>query len=138
MDVNKPTLIATVVLVFVVGLIFGSFSGLSGTTGQVSRDFSSQIRVSPKLVGGGDSLTITVMPGSEGAERYVWFYDITPSGTLGSRKASSQQFCPHTNTCKETVTFSWRVPTGWQTGLYAATVTDVATGQKARADFRII
>lgn len=135
MDMNKPTLIATVVLVFVVGLVFGSFSGLTSiTTGQASR--TDVTTASVQLTGSGSALpgervSGRVIPGANGAEKYVYIYSIGDQGQLQVRKENCNScFCAHNNICYETEEFSWQVPSDYSPGRYVFLVTDAKTLQK--------
>ncbi len=138
-DVNKPVLIISIAVVFIVGLVFGSFTNINDViTGQgIRRVRPTFISVEPTFVEADGRITITVTPGSEGAERYVYFYTIGDMGQLRVRTDVTQQFCPHNNRCKDQQTFEYKIPSATSPGIYAATVTDVRTDEKAIALFEV-
>jgi len=138
-EINKPVLVVSIVLVFAVGLILGSFTDPSNTvTGQgIRRDRLTTISVEPTFIEADGRMTITVTPGSEGAEKYVYFYTIGDMGQLRVRTDVTQQFCSHNNRCKEPETFEYKIPSAMSPGIYAATVTDVRTEEKVIALFEV-
>ncbi len=140
MEIKKPVLVTSIAMVFVIGLVLGSFTGINNMiTGQgVRRDRLTTISVEPALVPADGRLTITVVPGSKGAEKYVYFYSIGDMGQLRVRMDVSQQFCPHNNRCKDPQTFEYKIPSAMNPNIvYAATVTDVLTDEKVKALFEV-
>jgi hypothetical protein len=127
LDINKkPVLIGSIVIIFVVGLVFGSFTNINNIiTGQgIRRDRLTTISVEPTMVQADGRMSITVTPGSEGAERYVYIYSVGDMGQLRVRTDVSQ-------------TFEYKVPSMMTPGVYAATVTDARTEEKIIALFEI-
>ncbi|MAG50577.1 hypothetical protein CL621_02970 [archaeon] len=139
MDINKPTLIASIAVVFVVGLVFGGFTNIDDAiTGQgIRRDRLTTISVEPTRVQADGRITVTVTPGSEGAERPVYFYSIGDMGQLRVRMDVTYGFCPHNNVCKDQQTFEYKIPSTWSDRTYAATVVDARTEEKIVALFEV-
>ena len=141
MEMNKSTLVATIVLIFVVGLVFGSFSGLTDvTSGQAIRTDVTTARVET-IIGHADPSGVVsgrVTPGRNGAERYVYIYSVGDRGQLQVRKDRCQScFCAHGNVCYEPEEFIWKVPIGYSPGRYAFVVTDASTLEKVYDTFTV-
>ncbi len=141
MEMNKPTLIATVVLIFVVGLVFGSFSGLTSvTSGQVTRTdvTSASVQTTDRYGLPGEYISGRVIPGANGAERYVYIYSVGDLGQLQVRRESCQScFCAHNNICYAPEEFRWQIPSSYTPGNYAFVVTDWVTKQKVYDTFSV-
>ena|SRR3989344_2392091 len=142
MDMSKPTLVATIVLVFVVGLVFGSFSGLTSvTTGQVARTevTTAYVQTLDGRAAPGGYVSGRVIPGINGAERYLYIYSIGDLGQLQVRKADCQScFCQHGNVCYNPEEFRWQIPSGYSPGRYAFVVTDAETNEKVYSTFEVL
>ena len=130
--------IGIIVLVFAVGLLIGGLSQQFGNiTGQVSKTTLTSISVTPNQVLPGDYITFNIAPGYKGTERYVYIYTIGDIGQLRVRRAVTQRFCAHTNTCKDPASVKYQIPIGFSPGKYAAVVKDAATGELVRAEFTV-
>jgi len=160
MVMNKPTLIATIVLVFIAGLIFGSFSNVEGITGHFSFGRGSStgsISISPSPRGDykfytGDRMTITVTPAgrfseAKGTENGVEFWTIRDIGGLRAYIANTEKYCIHGNVCtyeqNGVETFKWRIPMSfassvpWKTRKYGAVIEDWKTEENHVANFEV-
>ncbi len=133
MEMNKPTLVATIVLVFVVGLVFGSFSGLSNVaTGEATRTGASTCRIyiDQRSATLGDTITVTAIPGKNGCKTPISLYDVGSQGQLGTRIQDWQSFPCNGINCKQQETFDIRVAGSWTPGQYRLCAKDGVTGQQ--------
>ncbi len=160
MAIKKPTLIATIVLIFIAGLIFGSFSTVEGITGHFSfgrGPSEGSISLSPSQRGDykfytGDKMTITVTPASrfsevKGTENGVEFWTIGDIGQLRAYISNTEKYCIHGNVCtyeqNGEETFKWRIPMSFassvpeKTKKYGAVIRDWKTDEKRIVNFEV-
>lgn len=137
---ENRNVIITLVLVFIAGLLLGNIF-LSGFTGQASRKIITQIYVTPTELLTDEYLTVTVIPGSKGAESIVYPYNENEYGQI-SRVGESYEYCRSSRqstgaTCKVPVTFRYKTSIYWQPGTYFLRVYDKATESYVKAYFAI-
>ncbi len=160
MVMKKPTFIATIALVFVAGLILGSFSMVDGITGRFSfgkGPDSGSVSISPSPRGDykfytGERMTITVTPAgrfseAKGTENGVEFWTIGDIGHLRAYIANTEKYCIHGNVCtyeqNGEETFKWRIPmsfassVSWKTKKYGAAIEDWKTEETSVAYFEV-
>jgi len=133
---DNKTLVITIVLVFVVGLILGDLTS-SGTTGQVTKSGSvTSVSVSPRTINAGDLLTVTVIPGSQGASTdYVTYRENEAGGKIRIGQAM-QEYCRSSGkTCTTYQRFTLRTSPTWKEGSYYVQVLDKGTDSYVRAYF---
>jgi hypothetical protein len=160
MAMKKPTLIATIVLVLIAGLIFGSFSKVESLTGYFSfgrGPSEGSISLSPSPRGDykfytGEKVTITVIPASrfseaKGTENGVEFWTIGDIGQLRAYISNTEKYCIHGNVCTyeqhgEEI-FKWRVPVSFASSIsektrkYSAVIRDWKTDEKSAVNFEV-
>lgn len=130
--------IGIMVLIFAVGLLVGGLSQpFDGVTGQATKVRETTVSVSPSSVNPGEEISISITPGNKGTERYVYIYTLSEDNSLRVRRAVTNRFCAHTNTCKEPTTITYRIPASFSPGNYGATVKDVATGKQVWGKFNV-
>jgi len=128
--------IGIMVLIFAAGLLIGGLS--QDITGQATRGLrETTVSVSPSSVNPSEEISISIIPGSKGTERYVYIYTLSDDGSLRVRRAVTQRFCAHTNTCKEPTTITYRIPASFSPGNYGAAVKDVATKKQVWGTFKV-
>lgn len=134
----KDKQIGIIVLIFAAGLLIGGLSQpFDGVTGQATKLKTTTVSVSPSNINPGEEISISITPGSKGTERYVYIYTLGDDGSLRVRRAVTQRFCAHTNTCKEPTTIKYRIPTSFSPGTYGAAVKDVATEKQVWGTFKV-
>jgi len=138
---ENKSIIITLVLVFIVGLLLGNIL-IGGFTGQVSRDVVTQIYVEPAELLTDEDLTVTIIPGSKGATNAVFPYRENEYGQT-SRVGEGFAYCRRGRTrdtgatCKVPVTFKYGTSLHWKPGTYFLRVYDVGTKSYVRAYFAI-
>lgn len=136
---DNKSLIVTLVLVFVVGLMLGDLSS-SGPTGQVARGGAvTSVAVSPTSVDPGGLLTVSVNPGSEGSGTEYSIYRENQYGQRIRLTAGAEyEFCRASgNVCTTYQTFSVRTLNDWAPGAYYIQVYDHGTESYIRAYFTL-
>jgi|SRR3989344_3548110 len=138
----------TLVLVFAVGLIFGSLAGNnSKLTGQQSLGLGNPnapdtavITVDPDMLGTSERMLVTVIPGKNGidsSDGSVTIHRVNDIGELGVRY-DRIWLCEQAEVCYNPGTVDFVIPPSWSPGWYAAVVTDARTRVESRTDFKII
>ncbi|MAG50575.1 hypothetical protein CL621_02960 [archaeon] len=162
--VNKRVLIPVFVVIFVVGLIFGSFSEatITGYGGGIWGPWQSryttkdwllygrgtnaitEISVSPSHVLPGEPITVSIDPGSEGARKEVKIYKVNEQGYGVLKKTTMRFYSSGIKTVQrggfsifENKTFNLYTSHSWSPGLYAVKVYDIKSNQYISGHFTI-
>ena len=129
---NKNVLIGAVLIILVALLAFNL-----DITGQATKGAMTSISVSPTTIRAGDSLSVSIIPGSNGAEEKLYIYAQDEDGNL-MRKEDGFNYCRGSGaTCTKAVTFSYLTYESWIPGTYFAQIND-KSGKAALAEFTII
>lgn len=138
---NKTSMIAMCLVVFITGLAFGNFAGNGTTSTGYGTAASTIITIEPYSLEPGETLAITVIPGPNGIDQEeagVYFYRLRDDGTLSYRTGYRiRNFCDYGRTCKEPDTVYYRIPSAWTAGRYGAVVKDRVTGDLLWGEFRV-
>lgn len=132
MEKDNKILVGAVIIILVALVAFN----LSKITGQVTKE-TTTITVNPKIIGAGDIISISVVPGSEGAENEMRIYYEDENGNL-IRKVQQHEMDRKTGgRLTRGITFSYRTYSTWVDGKYYVVVEDKATGEDIFASFKI-
>ena len=144
---NKGNITALIVLVFAVGLILGSFSGMYTASGRITQSVSGQavsqrgstltVSILPDIARQNDIMQGYVQPGSNGALQGIKFYSINELGQLDSLADECITcFCANNQVCYDGQDYSFVLPE-FEPGYYAASVADAVTNEKVYAVFMV-
>ncbi len=129
MEMNKPTLVATIVLVFVVGLVFGSFSGLGNVaTGEATRTGTStcNVYVDKRAATTGETITVTT---TKNCMTPFSLYGTGSRGQIGTRIRDYQDLPCDGIRCQQQEVFDLRVGGDWPKGINKLCSKDGTTSQ---------
>lgn len=111
------------------------FIGLNsfGITGNViSEKSKTSIVISPEVVSKGETVYVTVVPGTEGVNEKVSFYLAEDD----LRKSSVSGLC-NSYRCADSGSISFIIPQNWQPGVYYVKVYDYEINEFISEDFTV-
>ena len=107
---NKEVILSSIFLILLASLAFNlnDFS----VTGFAVMQSSASLKLDPLVLNQASDLTITIMPGKEGASRFVEFYQ------NNEKVGETVRLCNDLR-CMEKVTVVYQIPSHWQGKLEA-------------------
>ena len=131
MEKDNKLLFGAIFVLLALFLVAGKFNGITGNASVESVD--TQIIISPYTASVGETIYITVIPGSEGVNQKTSFYQAEDD----LRKYSSDKLCNNYK-CTDESSFSFVIPSSWERGVYYVKVYDYGTKSFVVEDFTII
>lgn len=126
---NKENRVILLAFLIIIGALISS--SIETITGKVINKKVTKVSVSPSKTYAGKELYITVVPGEEGANEDVIFYD------SNGVKFGSQKLCAGSYKCTESVTFNFKIPENWKSGIYQIKIYDYGVKDFIKGDFTI-
>ncbi len=127
---NEKKIVIGALLILLITMVSFNFLGFTGYN--ISEDSKiTRIIISPKEIRAGEDLTIKIIPGKSGVNRYINFYQ----GTI--RKGKSGSICVSGYRCSEPITIVYPTSSAWEPNNYYAQVFDYYSGNYIRADFKV-
>jgi hypothetical protein len=127
---NDKKIVIGALLILLITMVSFDFLGFTGFN--ISEDSKvTKIIISPIEIKAGEDLTIKVIPGKSGVNRYINFYQ----GTV--RKGKSGAICVSGYRCSEPITIVYPTSSAWEPGSYYAQVFDYYLGNYIKAEFKV-
>lgn len=131
MEKDNRILIGAIFIFLILFIVVGSrFNGVSGNV--VLEDSKTSIFISPEVVSNGEIIYVTVTPGKEGVNEKVSFYQAEDD----LRKTSVNRLC-NSHKCYGKGSFSFDIPSSWESGVYYVKVYDYEIQGFVVEDFTI-
>ena len=126
---NKENRILLLAFFIIIGALISS--SVETITGKVINKKVTKVSVSPSLISPNKEVFITVSPGEDGVNEDAIFFDFE-GVNLGSEK-----LCAGSYKCTEPVTFSFKIPENWKSGVYQVKVYDYGIKDFIKGDLTI-
>ncbi len=126
---NKDNTILLLAFLVIIGALISS--SIESITGKVISKKITKMSVSPSLISPDKEVYVTVNPGEEGVNEDAVLFD-SEGVNLGSEK-----LCAGSYKCTEPVTFSFKIPENWKSGVYQVKVYDYGIKDYIKGDFTI-
>ncbi|MCX6711605.1 MAG: hypothetical protein NT139_01020 [Candidatus Woesearchaeota archaeon] len=127
---DEKKIVIGALLILLITMVSFNFLGVTGYNINENSKVT-RIIVSPTEIKAGQDLTINIIPGKSGVNRYMNFYE----GTI--RKGKSGAVCVSSYRCSEPITIVYPTSSLWEPGNYYLQVFDYYSGNYVKADFKV-
>ena len=130
MNKENKTLVTAIVIIALLAVIT---LNVENPAGQVTREFKeTRVDISPEALSPGESLLITVHPGTDGINQKASFFQAEDN----LRRYSISDICGSYKCTKQT-SFNFVIPLSWENGIYYIQIYSYGTNSFVKKEFTV-